>query len=82
MNFLGQLDVYNIKSYDDTFKKTSKGILGTMKELNINDIQLENILILNNFTEIITWGSAWKDYPFRKLLKQKSLKIPSMLEIH
>lgn len=79
---------YNCNSYDIKYNKRNKVFVGTRESLNCDFIELENSIIANNFSEILTWGSAWNDYPFRDILlndlskyDRNSLSVQAMRQV-
>jgi hypothetical protein len=75
-NFLLEsLNVYNPDEYNLNHKNNTRGFIGTESMLGINILGIERNLILNKFTEILTWGSFWEDYPFREYIIENDLSI-------
>ena len=87
---------YNLKNYITKFEKTSRAFIGTFKMLEMNITEIQDIFILNTFSETFFWGSKWTDYPFRDMHTFKQLdnrermllqmqameQIPSMCSIN
>lgn len=67
-------NVYNPTSYNINFTQCKSFLGGTIGSLGMDLIELESMLLVNNNTEILTWGSAWKDYPFRNIFNNNLSK--------
>ena len=59
-------DSYNKTEYILDYPCSCRGFIGTEKMLEVDIETLENHFILNKYTEVLLWGSKWKDNPFRE----------------
>lgn len=70
-DFYNSLDniykAYNPTEYKLDFESDHRGFIGTEKMLGLSIDEIENHFILNIFTELLPWGSVWKDHPFRDI---------------
>jgi hypothetical protein len=58
---------YNKTEYSFEFNRNTRGFGGTENMLGSPVESLENFFTLNRYTEILLWGSKWKDNPYRDL---------------
>ena len=73
-------NIYNPQEYNNSFKKNSRGFIGTEAMLDLNVLDIERSLILNKFNEILAWGSFWKDYPFRDDIYNSASQTMSLVD--
>lgn len=66
--------VYNPHVYNINFTKCKSFFGGTMGSLEMDLVELESMMIVNNNTELLTWGSVWNDYPFRHIFNNNLSK--------
>jgi hypothetical protein len=75
--FFDQLDIlvqtYNSQFYNLQHENKIRAFFGTEHMLKINFNELEDMLIVGSHTEILTWGSFWKDHPFREQYMTKTI---------
>lgn len=57
---------YNQTNYELEYNNFCRGFIGTEKMLGITIDNIENHFVLDANTEMLTWGSKWKDHPFRE----------------
>ena len=59
--------IYNPNEYLTTFTKQISAVVAYKDDYDMIDqiTEIEKNLILNRYSEVLTWGSFWDDYPFR-----------------
>lgn len=80
-NFDSVVDTYNKTSYDLNHPCRIRGFIGTETMLSLTCDDIENILILGSHTEILSWGSYWKDHPFRDIYMDRPVTKEEGLQI-
>lgn len=59
--------IYNPTEYLTTFTNQISAVIAYKEDHDMIDqiTEIEKNLILNRYSEVLTWGSFWDDYPFR-----------------
>lgn len=67
------VDAYDKKTYELNYPRKMRAFIGTEQMLNLNFNEIIDMFIISSHTEILTWGSNWKDHPFRDIYMRQNV---------
>lgn len=74
-------DSYNPKEYLVEYPNCTRGFGGSESVLKATIDDVERYIITNHNTEILIWGSMWKDHPFRNEYSGEVSRLDNIMMI-